>query len=359
MKFLILLISLAPLLSFSQSIFAYRDFNNFFHSFSNGYFMQIEHNAVNDVTFGDQVIAYTNSQRDFKIYDGKATKLITNQVVQFQLSDHLVGWNIGPILYYYEDGQPHNITSFGAEYLVKDSLIVYQETRYNTLNVIYKGKSIQLMQSIELPPMPEAVGDNLVVFRDNGNILKVFYRGEIYEIGAGNSFQAFQFFPGTDILGFNDPNTRTFAVFENGKFIDVEEMQVKKVKAGRGFLIYEDINGNLKYYGKGEQKELSSFFQNWDAKDDVVMWGESNSTFGLKDGERYQICNYKIDDWQLKNDVVAFRTNVGGIAATVNGKFNEITNLQNCDYTINGHGVMVSLTNRQVIILSNGQLFRD
>lgn len=356
-----LILMLLPMLVQAQdkTLFAYMDFNRFCKVFSNNYFFQLDHNEVYNLTLGDNLIAYQNAQKDFKIYDGNEAKLITNQMVNFKQSDNLVAWNIGSLLYYWENGKPHNITAFGGDYAVGDSLVVFQDTRFNTLNVIYKGETIQLMQQTEEMYMPEVVGDNVVVFRDNGENYKVFWRGEIFEIGVWSGAQKIQFVAGTDIVAFNDPNTRTFAVFENGEFIDVEQIWAGKMKAGRGFVAYEDVQGNLKVYGKGKQSDVASFNQFWDAKDDLLVWGEANSTFIWHDGEKKQVLNYTVKEWKLKNDVLAFKTNVGGVGACVNGKTQEITNMTNTEFVINGHGVMVTLANKSVIILSQGQLFRD
>lgn len=348
-----------PLLSWEQTLLPFMDYNNFFQVFKDGNFNQVEHLAVNDLSFGDELVAYTNSQRDFKVYDGKKTQLLTNQIVQFKQSDHILAWNIGPIINYFENGKSHVLTSFGGDYVVGDSLLVYQDTRYGTLNVMYEGVITVLVRTTGDIYMPEVVGDNLLVFRDNGNVYKVFWRGQIIELGVWNGFANFEFFAGTDILAFNDPSTRTFAVFENGEFLDVEGQQVAKVKPGRGFIVYEDVQGNLKYYGRGERKELSSFNQFWDAKDDVVLWGESNSTFTLENGERKQVCNYAAKDWKLKNDVIALRSNLGGVAAYRKGNYKEITSISASEFVINGHGVLVTLSNKSVIAYYNNEIYRD
>lgn len=341
-----------------QTVFAYTDFNNFFHSFKNGYFNRIDHQAVSNVVLGDEVIAYYNSQRDFKIFDGTVSRLITNQNVQFQSSDYLAAWNLGPLLYYYKDGKPHNLTSFGGRYWVTDSLITFQDTRYNSLNVVYNGKIIPLVQSTTEIPEPLAQGDNILVFKDNGDIYKVFYQGQTYDLGTFNGTE-FQFFAGSDILGFNDPQTRTFAVFQNGEFLDVEEFHAPKVKAGRGFLVYEDLQGNLKYYSNGKLETLSSYAQFWDVKDDLAVWGDANSTYQFFKGEKKQLANFLVKEWKIKNDVVAFRTLMGGVSASVAGSIKEITTVNNTEFVINGHGVMVTLPNRSVMILYNDQIYRD
>ena len=359
MKKMLLLSCLFPLFGNAQALFAYMDFNNFCRAFYNNNFVQIDHLEVSNLTLGDNVIAYMNAQKDFKIYDGKQTKLITNQFVNFKMSDNIIAWNLGEFLYYWENGKPHNVTSFAGDYLVGDSLIVFQDTRFNTLNAIYKGSTIQLMQQTDEMYMPDAMGDNIVMFRDNGGNYKVFWHGEQYEIGVWNYTQDLKYVAGTDVLAFNDPNTRTFTVFQDGEFLDVEDMYATKMKAGRGFVVYEDIQGNLMYYSKGQKKQLSSFYQSWDVKDDVVVWVESNSTFTLKNEEIIQILNYPIKEWRIKNDVIAFKTNVGGIGASVNGNVKEITNMTNCEFIVNGHGVMVTLPNKSVMILNQGQIYRD
>lgn len=360
MRLFVLGICLFPLTIFSQStIFGYTDFNLYFRSFVNGIYGQIEHQEVSDVGMGDEFIIYKNSQKDFKVFDGTSTKLITNQMVNYKHSDHLIAWKLANLLYYYEDGKPHNITNFGGEYAVSDSLVVFQDTRFYTLNVIYKGKVIQLMQQTSEMYMPDIIGENLLVFRDNGNVYKVFWRGEIYELGVWNGNQAFQFFAGTDILAFNDPQTRTFAVFENGQFMDVEDMHARKVKAGRGFVVYEDNIGNLKKYSKGTSEQLSSYYNEWDAYDDVLVWNESNSLYTQYNGEKKQIAGFAVTEWKLKNDVIALRNQMGGVSVFHNGKLTEITNITDTDFDLNGHGVMVHLMNKSVICYSNGNVFRD
>lgn len=358
MKHWLIVFGFLPLTAAAQ-IFPYMDFNNFFKTFNDGYFMQIEHQPVTDVFFGDEFVAYNNAQRDFKVFYEGQTQVLTNQNASYKASDHLIAWNIGPIINYFEDGKSHSLTSFGGKYAVTDSLIVFQDTRYYTLNVVYQGKVIQLMQTTDELRMPEVIGDNILVFRDNGNLYKVFWRGEIYELGVWNGQQKFEFSAGTDMLAFNDPLNRTFAIFENGEFLDVEMVYANKMKACRGFVVYEDVQGNLRYYGKGVKKELASFFQYWDAKDDVVFWGQANSTFTLFKGEAKLVSNYIVKDWELKNDVIAFRNNVGGVSGYINGTLKDITNFTNTEFTVNGHMVCITQSNRSVIIWYNGTTYND
>lgn len=343
----------------AQSLFAYMDFNNFFRVYKNGYAVQIDHQAINNLALGDNICLYKNFQNDLKMYDGKTSKVLTAQNTNYTVSDNIGAWNIGSLLYYVENGISYSVTNFGGQYAVGDSIYVYQDLQQNTLNARYKGQNYQLVQTIEEVNMALKTGDNLVIFEDNGGVYKVFWRGEISEIGISNANNSFNFEVGCDVFAFNDPQTNSLVVFDKGEFIEVSDRPARKIKACRGFVVFEDNNGNLKKYQDGNVIEIASFFNFWDAKDDVVIWGEANSTYTLKQDSPQKVVNFSVTDYQIKNDVIAFRTIVGGVGAFINGQYKEITNLTNNEYLINGHGVMVTLTNRSVMIYDNGSIIRD
>lgn len=360
MKYILILVTFFSLhFAQAQSIFAYMDFNNFFRVYKNGYIAQIDHQAINNLELGDNLCVYKNFQNDLKVYDGTSTKVLTAQNANYKTSDNIAAWNIGSLLYYYENGKSIAVTNFGGQYDVGDSLYVYQDLQLNTLNVRYKGTSHLLIQSIDPVSMPQKVGDNLLVYEDNGGVLKVFWRGESYELGISNANNNFSFEVGCDILAFNDPQTNSLVVFDKGEFIEVADRPATKIKAARGFVVFEDNNGNLKKYQNGEVTDICSFFNFWDAKDDVIIWGEANSTFTLKNDLPVKFANYSVSEYKIKNDVIAFRTIVNGVGAYVNGQYKEITNLTDTEFLINGHGVLVQLKNRSVLIYDAGNIIRD
>ena len=135
---------------------------------------------------------------------------------------------------------------------------------------------------------PDFVGENIVAFRGNGNFNKVFWQGKIYELDVWHN--PFHYEGGTDVVAFNDPINGTFAIFENGEFLDVEEFFMDNYKAGRGFIVYENRNGDLMYYGKGVKKQLSNFgATQWAVKDDVILWVENGYTYGYVNGEKIEL----------------------------------------------------------------------
>jgi hypothetical protein len=344
-------------ISFGQRVVPFVDFNNYFRSFENDNFRQLEFQQIKEYKAGDDLVAYIDTRGNLRVYDGKERKDISNMNVQYQVSDHLMAYNIGPTLNMWDDGKLQTLTYFSRNYVVKDSIIVYEDTRFNTVNVYWNKKTYTISTTTGDLYMPEAIGDNIVAFKDNGNFYKVFWRGEIYDLGVWNNTIEFQ--AGCDILCFNDPTTRTFAIFENGQFLDVEQFYVKKYKAGRGFIVYEDLNGDLQMYKHGERIELSNFSASfWNVTDDLVVWGENTFTYAYQNNTKIQTSNFTPKDYLVKNNVYVFRNIMGGVSALIDGKIHEITNQPDAEYEIYGNLVLVKLFNRTFIVFKDGRKFQ-
>lgn len=340
-------------LSLSQ-VAPFIDYNGYFQTFYKGNVRVLEMQRITSFEAGDYIVPYIDNRGNFKIYNGEKVDQISIQEVKFKHSDFLVAWKIGSGIFSYDNGIKKMLTPFGGDFIVTDSLIVFQDTRFKTLNVLYKGEIIQLMQQTGEMTMPDCIGENIIGYKDNGDVYRVFWNGKIFEVGGtalGITFQA-----GTDILCFNDAINKTFAVFDKGVFMDVEGMYMKNYKAGRGFIVYEDQAGNLWKYQNGQKSNLTDFNSGvWDVKDDVLLWNENNLFFTLFNGEKKLVCNYKPEDYQLKNNVIAFRNAQGGITALVDGKLTNLTNQKDASYTILGNSVLIELFNKSFLYFSEGK----
>lgn len=344
--------------SWSQKVIPFVDFNNWFRTVSNGELGYIELQQIKSYKAGDNLVAYIDIKGNLRVYDGVKRTDISNMNLDYQISDNLLAWNIGNTLSMWDDGKTRVLNYFGGDYIVKDNLVIYKDTRYNTISAYWNGVIYPIQYSTGDLNFKNsaAIGENIFAFADNGNIFRVFYKGNLYEIGVWNGTIDFQ--SGTDIVAFNDPTTRTFAVFENGTFVDVEMQWVKKYKAGRGFIVYEDVNNNLMLYKNGVKTQLSSFPGDWEVKDDVILFQNNNFTYVYYKGETIQAANYKIEEYVLKNGTVVFTNLQGGVTAVSEGTLYELTNLQNAEYEIYGNSVLVKLFNKSFIILQNGKTIR-
>ena len=348
-----LLVLLFPFFGFSQNVIPFVDFNNYFRSFQDDNFRVVEFQKIIDFKGGDEFVAYLDNKGNLRVFDGTAPKDITNLNLEYKVSDHLLAWKVMNTVNMWDAGKMKTLTYNGKNFEVRDSLIVYDDTRFNSVNVYSKGVVTTLYTVIDELYMPVFIGENIIAFKDNGNFYKIFWNGKIYDIGVWNG--AIEFQGGTDVLTFNDPTTRTFALFDKGDFLDVEPFYMGRYKAGRGFIVYEDLNGNLNYYGGGKKIQLSNFSAKlWEVKDDMVVWSENSFLFTYVNNEKTKICNFLPADYQLKNNVFVYRNIMGGVSAFVDGKNFEITNQNESSYDIFGSSVIVKLFNNSFIVLKKG-----
>ncbi|TXI87900.1 MAG: hypothetical protein E6Q37_01165 [Crocinitomicaceae bacterium] len=356
MRLIICLFLLIITASSQAQIAPFVDFNGYFRTFYMNNFRQIEFQRIQSFQAGDNLVAYIDNRGDFKVYDGENKIALTNMNVEYKMSDFQLAWNIGPGIFYLDKGEKKLLTTFGRNYAVSDSLIVFEDTRFNTVNAVYQGNVYPLYQVTGELYMPEVIGDNIIAFRDNGDFYKVFWRGKIYDLGVW--MQGITFNAGTDMLTFNDPTHRTFAIFENGEFLDVETFFVKSYKSGRGFAVYEDLNGNLWHYKDGTKTALTNFSASfWEVKDDIVVWGENTMVYTFSNGEKTRLTTYMPKDYQLKNNVFAFRNLMGGVSVFMNGKLTELTNQPDAIYAIYGNLVLVELFNKSFLVFKDGKKF--
>ncbi|MFT5777342.1 MAG: hypothetical protein ACI837_000274 [Crocinitomicaceae bacterium] len=342
----------------SQEVTPFIDFSGYFKSFQNGFFRQVEFQPIKSFKTGDDLVAYIDFKGNLRVFDGSQPQDLANLAVEYEVSDHLLVWKIGTTLNLWDDGDLQTLSYYANSYALRDSLVVYQDTRSSSLMVYYDGENYELMRSTGVSPMPSHVGENIVVFRDNGNYYKVFWQGEIYDLDVWHN--PIPFNVGTDILAFNDPITGTFAIFEKGQFLDVEDFHMNAYKAGRGFIAYENRNGELIYYGNGKKKKLTNFAPSfWDVKDDVVIWGENGVTSAHVNNVTIELARFIPKDYLVKNDVVAFRNAMGGVDALLDGKVKMLTNQTSGEYSIHGSTVLVRLFNSSYILFREGRQFRN
>jgi hypothetical protein len=351
----------APLLTsklVAQTVVPFVDFNNYFKTFDNGNFKQLEFQLIKEFKAGDGLVAYLDTRGNLRVYDGKERKDITNLNVKYEVSDHLLAYSIGATLNMWDAGKLQTLTYFAGNYVVKDSVIVFEDTRYNTVSAYWNGEVYPLYTLTGEQYMPVCIGENIIAFKDNGDFYKLFWRGKIYDIGVWNA--GIEFEAGTDIICFNDPTTRTFTVFENGVFTDVEQFFLKKYKAGRGYIVYEDLNGNLMHFQNGSKNELSNFSASfWEVKDDLTIWGENSFVYAYQNNTKIRVCNFMPKDYILKNNVFAYRNILGGVSALIDQQVHDLSMQQDAEYQIFSNAVLVKLFNNTFFVYSKGRKYEN
>lgn len=344
--------------NFIAQVAPFVDFSGYLNTFYKGNIRTLEFQRITNFSAGDNVLAYIDNRENFKIFNGENVEQITVQQVKFNHSDNIVAWQIGNFLYGFENGIKKTLCTNTGDFIVKDSFIVFQDIRFKTVNVWYKNQIFTLMQQTGEMHMPESIGENIIGFKDNGDVYRIFWRGNFYEIG-GSAYQM-EMNAGTDVLCFNNTITKNFTVFDQGEFYDVETAFMKKYKSGRGFVIFEDQIGNLLKFEKGNKINVSDFNSGiWEVVDDEVIWNENNLLFTLVNDVKTQIISFIPAEYRLKNSIFVYRNNLGGISVFHDGKNIVLTNQTESSFSIYGNSVLVELFNKSYLYYNNGEIYHN
>ncbi len=87
-----------PFCSLAQKVVPFVDFNYYFRTFENDNFRQLEFQRIKEYKAGDDLVAYIDTRGNLRVWDGQNRQDISNMNVEYQVSDHLMAYNIGQTL---------------------------------------------------------------------------------------------------------------------------------------------------------------------------------------------------------------------------------------------------------------------
>lgn len=352
--------TLALLLQFfnltAQNHFPFLDNIGYLRSYENGKSKQLEFLPPTEVKYNQNIIVYKDHKRDLFVYDGEKKHFLNNTAVRYELGLNSVTWNIGPILFHWDNGKTKILNKFANYYAVSDSLVVFIDSRDNSLKAHYNDSTYLLTWSLDDLNLPQNIGPTTFGFKGPGEVQYIFDRGKIIEIGS--SQYSFSYASGYGFSVFNDPINQSFALYENGEIFNIETVQISSYKAGNNFAAYQDQNGNLMYYSDGELTKISNYAPDfYEVKDSIVVWGETNLFF-MYDGEKVtQICNYIPEEYKISNRTVAFRNVMGGVSVCNYGSTKEISKVFEAPFEVNANVVRVETSMGNFLFYEDGSTY--
>jgi hypothetical protein len=336
----------------------FMNLQGYFKAVNNGVIRQLEYLPVKSYQVGDNLLGYEDNKGDLKVFFGDKIKTIAGIANRYTISDNILVFNTGPITSLWMNGSGLTLTNFGRRYIVTDSLCVFEDTQQNMVKVWYDNAIHDLYGVIGEIYLPTHVGDNIVAFKAGGGTHFIFHRGQMYELDTYR--EAVKFSCGRDIVAFNDPIHMSFAIFEEGHFLDLDPLHAKSFKAGISCVTYINQNNELHYYKGGKLRTLSNYAPDyWDAIDNMVLWGEGD-LFQVFDSENIMTAAYyRPERWVMKNNVIAFQNQMQGVDIVVGGQVINLTNEPVVDFFISGTTVMVELPNQTYLAYSGGRIIRS
>ncbi len=361
MRFTLIFLFVFTLLSSNaQNLGAFKDRNDYFVVFDEGQLVKLEYVLVSLFYVKNNSVCYVDTRGDFMVYYDKKKEKISPAVDNILATDNLIVFAAGPILKVWEGGESTLLTMNAGRYRASDSLVIYEDTRDNSIHIYYNHEKHEVDRGLFGEIVTQgAIGYNTLVYQNRVGQYNLIHKGRQMDLFTYD--EEVKMSCGQDVVAYNDPVQNLFMVYDNGEFIEVETLPAESMQAGRGFVVYEDANFNLKMYRDGRiLEDLSSYSPDWyKVKDSMVVFAENN-VFKVYDGTKVvTLENFIPEQYQFDNKVIAWRNNAGGVDAYYEGKKVTLTNEWAKDFYVNGNTVVMELPNKKFKIYWKGKFYES
>jgi len=295
----------------SQNMAAYTDYRNYFFGFDDGSFTQLDHLPPKAFKVGGNAIAFISNANNFKVFYKGFTFDVTEGafVREFHANATLVAYMQSNQLNIFEKGNPKTLSTWVTSYAMGDSIIVYFDDIARSFKAYYDGSSYFLDDLLTggTEVRSYKTGDNLVVYINRNNVMKVFYQGAVFDLQNTND-EGILYDAGMDVAPFVDQLNNTLNVFYRGNIYELEKTPPKSLKAGSGLVAYVDFDGNFKRFADGKTKVITSFEpESYMVADSMIIYHDNNGNFSVfYNGKSYTLENYVPKEVKADNNTVAY-----------------------------------------------------
>lgn len=342
---------------FAQDITAFSDQNNRLYKFDKGIIKQIYYQPVRELHVGRNFLCFVDNKGDIyaQFYDDK--ELVAQTYNSIVSTDNLLLVQTATVLRVYDQGIKHVLTSTAKSFGVGDSLVVWQDRIGGLLKYYYKDEIHDIAMIVgDYTVNPDRIGSNTFVYTDNAGNNSVLWHGKFYPIFSSN-------FPthihaGQDVVAFNDPQTQTFAAFDNGYMVDVDQQHALKFHCGDNYIYFQDAGETHKVYREEDIMEIGFDLLNVDPRDSVIVIQDiGGMTKVWYQMEVYQIFNTKVSSYQVDGGIVAYPNQWGGVSAFVRGKEMEITRSKVQKFELHGNTIVMQMSQSSYWVWWNGKIY--
>jgi hypothetical protein len=340
----------------AQDISAFSDANRKLYEFNSGRIKMIEFQEVQNLQIGNKYLAYSDARGDYFVrWNGVKTKLSQGQTQFFETHNYLVAQHTS-ILKVVDNGEIKNLTSYVNSFGYGDSIIVFQDRIGGNLKYYYQDTIIEFAHVIgDYDLTGGNIGDNVFAYQDNAGNYYGFSNSNFYKLFSANQYVKIS--AGLNLIAYNDPETRTFAVFQNGEIQDVENEFVTNFETGRDFVYFFDQSATHKVFYHDEVKELGYDLENVEVHDSLITFREADYLKIWYDNEIYTIFNSRAKDFQADNGTLAYFNDKGGVSAFRRGKEIDISNQKVEQFWLNGNTIVIKYSASAYSVWWNGKMF--
>ena len=203
---------------------------------------------VENYQISDYTIAFIdNNDNEFSVYqNGTKTKLedVLSGVndLDYRVGENVVAYNFQDQFKIFINGTTFEISfnNTPPSYKVGKNIVGYIDGNEQSFNAFYLGKQYTIE---EIEPLWYKVADDMIIYKNQGGILKAFYKGETIILSTNEPTNIAL---ADNVCTFMDQER--FMVFLNGETHVTEYFKPKGSTIENNSVIYLDQAGALKYF---------------------------------------------------------------------------------------------------------------
>jgi hypothetical protein len=342
--------------TFGQDITAFSDNNNRLYKFDKGSVTQICYQPTLELHIENQYVCFVDSKGDVYV-DFYGDKILVAQThTNIYDTDNLLVVQTASVLRAFDKGVKHVLTSNAMNFRVSDSLVVWQDAVGGYLKYYYQDEVHQIAMVVgDYPLASGTVGSNVFVYKDNAGNISALWHNKFYPLYSSNFIGPIH--AGQDVVAFNDPQSNTFAAFDNGYVVDVDPQHALRFQAGDNFIYFQDASESHKVFREEEVMELGFDLQNINVGDSLIVFNDVGITKVWYQMEIYQIYNTTVKSYQMDGGIMAYPNQWGGVSAFVRGEEVVITKSKVESFELHGNTIKMRMGASTYWVWWNGKIF--
>ncbi len=299
--------------------------------------------------------AYSDYRDHFFVFNKGASQQLEHlKVKSYQVGHECVAWedNVGNLKAWYNGKKVTLEKAWHGEYVVTDNMVVYLNGQI--LRVFDKGE----VHELTYRSGPYVAGDRVVAFLDeNYLMLKVYEDGRIQELENIALGDVKGFKVGENTVGYITYNDK-FRIYYNGQIADIDEYVPPSYKCGKDAAAYVDAStGMFKAFITARSFKLDAFApESYQVGDSLVAFVASDGNFNIVTGKTIREAEpYKPDFYKTEDRVVAYGRN-GFFYAHVGGKSYQLESFIPEEYRMDGNHIAWLDQANRIKWLHNGEI---
>lgn len=289
---LLALLLFLPIPGLSQGKAAFTNFRDHFYVFDQGNTRQLEHLPIVSYQVAKWGVAYKRNDGALMVYHNGVKEKLSEVVESYQMTEGLLVYNYNDNLFVYEGREKTTLSMNAPRYKADEDLVAYYDEIDKMLKVYYKGEVFDVESALSVPPVSDfKVGDNMVAYLDPNGYLQAFFEGATRRLMLAQGKPSYRV--DRNIVVYYDvtqSSLRLFHLFGQRQLTTFEPLSYKVADERVAFVAND---GSFRLYENDRIQTLTTLTPDFYVlRDSLLVYGLQNELMAYHDGQIRQLENF-------------------------------------------------------------------